>query len=143
MAGQATFPVSNAGFDNIDYAARLVRVPRGAGRTDGNGASFEETLSSAIHNTGPSLLAREKPVCGKAEREQKRLWDACVEMESLLVGKMLTEMRKSVEKTGWINGGPAEQIFEDMLYDEYALSLSKNSNLGLAKMLYNEMKRQL
>jgi len=56
---------------------------------------------------------------------------------------MMKEMRKTVEKTGWINGGHAEEIFEDMLYDEYSLDISRNSNLGLAKMLYEDMKRRL
>jgi Rod binding domain-containing protein len=141
MTDMGILPVPEAGYDNIDYAAKLVRVRKGAERAAG-GSSFEETLSSALRNNGgPSHSVREK--AGKAEREQKRLWDACVEMESLLVGNMMKEMRKTVEKTGWINGGPAEEIFEDMLYDEYSLGISRNSNLGLAKMLYEDMKRRL
>jgi flagellar protein FlgJ len=62
-------------------------------------------------------------------REKKKLMDACVEAESLFVGKMLKEMRKTVDKSDWLHGGYAEEIFEDMLYDEYALQISKNSNL--------------
>ena len=142
MTGQGIIPVPGAGYDNIDYAAKLVRVNKGAERSEG-GSSFDETLSAALRDGGPSLSAREKAGSGKAEREQKKLWDACVEMESLLVGRMMKEMRKSVEKTGWINGGHAEEIFEDMLYDEYSLDISRNSNLGLAKMLYEDMKRRL
>ncbi len=38
-----------------------------------------------------------------------------------------------------MHGGFAEEIFEDMLYDEYALSLSKNSSIGLAKMVYDQL----
>jgi Rod binding domain-containing protein len=140
MTDMGILPVPDAGYDNIDYAAKLVRVRKAGDRAD-SGASFEETLSSALRNNGPSHSVREK--AGRAEREQKRLWDACVEMESLLVGNMMKEMRKTVEKTGWINGGPAEEIFEDMLYDEYSLDMSRNSNLGLAKMLYEDMKRRL
>jgi len=140
MNAQGILPVNGAGYDNIDYAAKLVRVHRGAERSEG-GPSFEETLSSALRSNPASLSAREKT--GKAEKEQKRLWDACIEMESILVGRMMKEMRKTVEKTGWINGGHAEEIFEDMLYDEYSLDISRNSNLGLAKMLYEDMKRRL
>jgi hypothetical protein len=142
MTGQGIIPALDAGYDNIDYAAKLVRVNKAAEKAAG-GASFEEALSSALREGGPSLSAREKAGTGKVAHEQKRLWDACVEMESLLVGKMMKEMRKSVEKTGWINGGQAEEIFEDMLYDEYSLNISRNSNLGLAKMLYEDMKRRL
>ncbi len=74
---------------------------------------------------------------------EKKLWDTCIEVESLFVAKMFKEMRNSVEKTEWINGGFAEEIFEDMLYDEYALQVSKNSTIGMAKMIYEEMSRNL
>jgi flagellar protein FlgJ len=76
-------------------------------------------------------------------REKKKLMDACVEAESLFVGKMLKEMRKTVDKSDWLHGGYAEEIFEDMLYDEYALQISKNSNLGMAKMLYEELSKKI
>jgi len=138
MPGMGSIPPSEIRLSEEDFAARLVRMPkRGSGDGTG-GASFSDTLSETIRR-GPDTPARS----GKASREEKRLWEACIEMESLLVGKMLKVMRNTVDKTGWINGGHAEEIFEDMLYDEYALSLSRNSNLGLSKMLYDEMKRRL
>jgi len=52
-------------------------------------------------------------------------------------------MRKTVDKSDWLHGGYAEEIFEDMLYDEYALQISKNSNLGMAKMLYEELSKKI
>lgn len=140
MNAQGILPANDAGYDNIDFAAKLVRVRRGAEK-GGGGPSFQETLSSALRGNPPSVSVREK--AGRAANDQKRLWDACVEMESLLVARMMKEMRKTVEKTGWINGGQAEEIFEDMLYDEYSLDISRNSNLGLAKMMYEDMKRRL
>ena len=69
----------------------------------------------------------------------KRLMNACIEMESLFVSRMLKEMRKTVPEEKLIDGGYAEKIFEDMLYDEYSLNLSKTSNLGIANMLYKEL----
>jgi hypothetical protein len=137
-----TIPVAqyDPGVRDEDFAAKLVRVPRGTPSGAGTrGPSFRETLANTVRGdeSAPS------PARAKQAKQDKRLWDACIEMESLLVGKMLKDMRKTVEKTGWINGGFAEEIFEDMLYDEYAMSLSKNSNLGMGKMLYNEMKRKM
>ena len=76
-------------------------------------------------------------------KQQKKLWDTCVEAESLFVNKMLKEMRKSIDKGEWLHGGFAEEIFEAMLYDEYSLQVSKNSNLGFAKMLYSELSRRM
>ena len=94
--------------------------------------NFRERLNSAIKKTtGKS---------GKAV--DKKLMETCVEMESIFVAKMFKEMRKSVHKSEWLHGGFAEDIFEDMLYDEYSLNVSKNSKLGLASMLYDELSRK-
>ena len=72
----------------------------------------------------------------------KRLMDVCVQMESLFVSKMLKTMRNTVPKSDFINGGFAEEVFEDMLFDEYALSLSKNTKLGIAAMLYEDLSKR-
>jgi hypothetical protein len=139
MLGQGTTPLSNITINDADFASRLVRVPKTSGGEQKTGSmSFHETLTDALRTGGPVP----KGTTGR-QKLDKRLWDACIEMESLLVGKMLKEMRKTVPKTGWMHGGFAEEIFEDMLYDEYAMSLSRNSNLGMAKMLYNDLRRKL
>ncbi|MBN1500950.1 MAG: rod-binding protein [Spirochaetes bacterium] len=70
----------------------------------------------------------------------KKLMDTCIEMESLFVKQMFNTMRKTVEKGEMFHGGNAEDIFEDMLYDEYSLNVSKNSNLGIAKKMYEQMR---
>ncbi len=74
---------------------------------------------------------------------RKRLYDASVEFESIFVKMMLKEMKKSVEKTNLIHGGYAEEIFEDMLYDEYAKNISKNESLGLAEEIYSTLSKNL
>ncbi len=130
----------NVELGDVDFASRLIRVPpdlqKGAKTAN---SRFNDAMQKAIGND----LAHASRAGEKADRYDKKLMDACIEMESLFVSKMLKEMRKTVHKTGWVNGGYAEEIFEDMLYDEYALSLSKNSSLGLSKMLYNELKRKV
>jgi len=104
-------------------------------RNEGRG--FSATLDRALgreekspHTKGPRQLDR-------------KLWDVCVEAESLFVSKMLKEMRKTVPKGDFLHGGFAEEIFEDMLYDEYSLQMSRNANLGLAKMMYEELSRRV
>jgi peptidoglycan hydrolase FlgJ len=74
---------------------------------------------------------------------RKKLFDASVEFESMFVKLMLNQMRKSVEKGELLHGGYAEEIFEDMLYDEYARDISKNSSLGLAEQIYQSLSQNL
>ncbi len=93
---------------------------------------------------GSSSFAKELDrAMGNGEKKDSKLWKTCVEMESLFLNQMFKEMRQTIHKTGWLHGGHAEEIFEDMLYDEYSLKVSKNSNLGLAKMIYDQMSRKI
>ena len=98
-----------------------------------SGTDFNSEINSSL----------DKINLNKMDNEHKKLWQTCVEAESLFVGKMLKEMKKTVPKNEWLHGGQAEEIFEDMLYDEYALNMSKNYNFGMAKLLYDEMSRRL
>lgn len=79
-------------------------------------------------------------VHGKAAIDKSsKLYAQAQEFESIFVKMMLTEMRKSVDKAGLMDGGMAEDIFSDMLYDEYAASMSKNSGFGLADQVYLQL----
>ncbi len=99
-----------------------------------NNGGFGAILQEAVDRDRQTELSN---------REKKDLMKACNEMESLFVAKMFKTMRDNIEKTGWINGGFAEEVFSDMLYDEYAMKVSENSKLGLATMLYDELSRRL
>ncbi|MCR1793643.1 rod-binding protein [Leptospira sp. B5-022] len=78
-----------------------------------------------------------------ADPYRKKLFDASVEFESIFVKMMLKEMKSTVHKSGLIDGGYAEEIFEDMLYDEYSKNLSANSSLGLAEQIYQSLSSNL
>ncbi|WP_297297676.1 rod-binding protein [uncultured Brachyspira sp.] len=75
------------------------------------------------------------------EFEKNRLRKVSEDFEALMINQMLKEMRKTVDKSGLIDGGMAEQIFEDMLYDEYAKEFSKTKTFGLADIIYNQMEK--
>jgi len=89
------------------------------------------------------LGARSASAAGGATIDRSsKLYEQCQEFESLFVNMMLKEMRATVEKSGLIDGGQAEEIFSDMLYDEYAKDMSKNAGFGLADAVYVELSRQ-
>jgi len=70
-----------------------------------------------------------------------KLYEQCREFESLFVNMMLKTMRDTVEKSGLVDGGQAEDIFSDMLYDEYARDMTKNAGFGFADTVYRELAR--
>lgn len=71
-----------------------------------------------------------------------KLYEQCREFESIFVNMMLKEMRGTVDKSGLIDGGQAEDIFSDMLYDEYAKSMTRSAGFGLADAVYLELSRK-
>ncbi len=76
----------------------------------------------------------------QASASDLELKEACQQFEAIFVKQMLSSMRSSVQKSGFINGGMSEKIFEDMLFDEYANKMSQSGQFGLGDQIYNQMK---
>ena len=68
-----------------------------------------------------------------------KLYKVSQEFEAIFIKQMLNVMRKSVSKTGLLDGGMAEEIFEDMLYDEYAQKMAASGSFGIADMIYKQL----
>lgn len=75
------------------------------------------------------------------EKDNKKLYDACVELESVFLSKVLDTMRASIPRSDFINRGFATETFESMLYDEYAKEMSKSKSTGIADILYKQLKK--
>ena len=102
------------------------------------GKGFESHVKDAVVQT-KTESARDV----HKKKQEAKLWDACIQAESLFVNQMLKEMRKTVHKGELLNGGQTEEIFQDMLYDQYAVNMSKTANLGIAKSMYDQMSKIL
>jgi hypothetical protein len=71
--------------------------------------------------------------------KSSKLYKVSQEFEAIFIKQMLNVMRKSVSKTGLMDGGMAEEIFEDMLYDEYAQKMAESGSFGIADMIYKQL----
>ena len=87
-----------------------------------------------------SLADAERKLTGVQERELKKLREASQDFEAIFIKMMLDAMRKTVPKGGIIDGGMAEEIFEDLLYEERAKTMAKTGSLGLADLIYDRYK---
>ena len=67
-----------------------------------------------------------------------KLYEKSLEMESYIVKMMVNQMRKTVIKAD-SNSDFASKMYEDMLFDEYAVSLTKNAGFGLADQMYLQL----
>lgn len=104
--------------------------------------SFDNMLADKINENSGISSGPGKPAAGKRPLD-KKLMGACQDMESIFIAKMLKEMRATVPKNEWLSGGFAEDIFKDMLYDEYSKSMSKTSSFGISDMMYKQLSTKI
>ncbi len=74
--------------------------------------------------------------------ENRKLKEATTDFETLFIKQMLNSMRKTVSKSGLLDGGQAQEIFEDMLYDEYSSKIAKTAKLGISDMMFKQLSTQ-
>jgi peptidoglycan hydrolase FlgJ len=51
-------------------------------------------------------------------------------MEALFIHQLLSEMRKSVVKSGLIDGGRAEEVYTSLMDAEMAKGMAQSGSLG-------------
>jgi flagellar protein FlgJ len=112
------------------------------GRLNGDYTSgFANTFTSPLDKTAlPSGAARNAPA-GTVIDKTSALYEKALEFESYFVKIMLSAMRGTVQKSGLSEGENsfAAKMYEDMLYDELAVSMTKNAGFGLADQVYLEL----
>jgi len=109
------------------------------GRLNGDVTTgFEGTFSSMVDKAAKprgAALGGNVPENRTIDRTSK-LYEKSMELESFFVKQMLSQMRKTVTKSSLGGEGFAGQMYEDMLYDEYAEKMTKTAGFGLADQIY-------
>jgi flagellar protein FlgJ len=75
-----------------------------------------------------------------SNKDDQKLKDACKQFESLFLYQMLQKMRDTVPTGGFIGDSQGEKIFRSLLDEEMTKEMSNAGGLGLAEMLYQQMK---
>ena len=75
--------------------------------------------------------------------DSEKLMDVCKEFESYFMEQMFKEMKKTVPESEESTGATAtmKDYFGDSLTQKYADDATEKDGLGLAQMLYEQMKR--
>ena len=74
-----------------------------------------------------------------ADKDDSRLRAACAEMESLFLAHLLKEMRATVDKSGFIDGGQGEELFTSLLDVEISKKMSAAGGIGLSAILLEQL----
>ena len=127
------------------YAAKNL-LP--AGKLNGDYTSgFEKTFRALSDKTAlPSgAAANDVPVSGaKTEKKIDKtsvLYEKSLELESYIIKIMLSSMRRTLTGASVYGEEPsyAQKMYEDMLYDELAVTMTKNAGFGLADQIYLQL----
>lgn len=103
--------------------------------------SLLNTTSSLQASSSTSKL-EDKLKTNLKDSKDEELLDACKSFESYLVQQVFKEMKKTVpESEDESQNNEYVKSFEDMLYQSYADDVTEGEGLGIAKMLYESMKR--
>jgi murein DD-endopeptidase MepM/ murein hydrolase activator NlpD len=98
--------------------------------------AYSQHLLEGTRKSG-NQTARGK--AGLSSLEAQRLEDACAEFESLFINLVMKQMRKTVTKSGLIDGGMGEEIFTGMMDEEIAKQMSSRQGLGLRSALMEQL----
>jgi flagellar protein FlgJ len=74
-----------------------------------------------------------------ADQADPQLREACTEMESLFINYLFKEMRATIQKSGFISGGRAEEIFTSMMDVEQSRKISAAGGIGLSAIMLEQL----
>ena len=74
--------------------------------------------------------------------DEGKLRKTCGDFESIFIAQMLKEMRKTVPKSGLLDGGSQQDMYLSLFDEELSKSLAKRGGLGLGKVLYQSIMKQ-
>ncbi len=85
--------------------------------------------------------ARIEELGARSGREQDiaKVRELAKDFESIFLEQMFKSMRSSVQKSGLIDGGNAEEIYTSMLDSEYAKQMSGHMRGGLSEMIERQL----
>ncbi len=96
--------------------------------------------SPALAKTGAAATTATAPEDKDAARQHDRLKKATQEFESVFLGMMLKQMRKSMTGGNALFGNSQEaKMYQDMMDDETAKQMSRTGSFGLARTLCDRL----
>ncbi len=106
----------------------------------GNDSLFGAVGAAAL-NTSDKAGKLEAKLSGDLDNStDKELMDVCKSFESYFVEQLFKEMKKTVPASD-LDNNEYMNYFGDMLYQEYADDVTESGDLGIARTLYESMKR--
>lgn len=102
--------------------------------TSGYAGTFTNVADKTARPVGAAANHANPNVKPKEIDKTSALYEKSLELEGFFVKQMLSSMRNTIMKSS--DDDFAKKMYEDMLYDEFATSMTKNAGFGLADQIY-------
>jgi flagellar protein FlgJ len=126
--------------DSIGPRYEILLNDMGNSRRAEMGDSFAQKLAVQLEQSAPVYRSLPNLKRETGGTEDKKMMDVCYEMESLFIGIMLKSMRNTVQESDFFGQNLANDIFRDMLYDEYAKMMARSDQFGIARQIDDQLR---
>lgn len=75
--------------------------------------------------------------------QDKKLRKVCQDFEAVYTNYLLKSMRKTVQKSDLFGSGKEEEMYQDMMDTQICESAAKTNSIGIADVLYNQLRNRL
>lgn len=75
--------------------------------------------------------------------DKEKLRKAAQDFESIFLDLVLKSMRSTVEKSGYMDGGNAEEIYRSLLDSEYAKIMAATNTTGLSDAIVKQFDKSI
>ena len=126
--------------DAIGAAQVNMNATYEAAQTKADAAKFAQELKTAQQDA--NTAAGTKAAAGTAAAKDAKLRDACQGFEEMFMEMMYKEMRNTVPDDTLLGNSNSDKIWQSMMDSEMMKSATKGGGVGLADMLYQQLKMQ-
>ena len=84
------------------------------------------------------LIEREKNLDG-----EENLKKVCSQFEAIFLSYLFRQMKKTIPESGFLKEEFSSKIYEEEFYDTIAEKVAEAGGLGLAKILFNQLKNRI
>ena len=122
---------------HVPFSSGAASVP------SGESGAFDDLLRRVQNSQTQSAIPNRQASSPRlpAFVQDEKLFELCLELETFLMKNLIRSMRNTVQRSGFIDTGFAGEIYEDMLFDEYARKFARNAGFGFAEMAYRDLTR--
>ena len=102
---------------------------------------YNDIYASASNQTASKVESNLGKDYSKATDDE--LMDACKQFEAYFLEQMFKEMMKTIPESDSTSGSTSSMVdyYKDMMVQNIAADSTEQNSLGLAQMLYEQMKR--